>query len=135
MVTCNSFIHLGVLAKTAMTSPPHCSRRVVAPSEGRQLVHVLFCLNVGRGWLAEVIDRYGRACLFTGHSHTIYYTSYAPCGVTVSTSAFLACHQCYCAGSSLAWDLNLRALVCGIFCSSSPGVFSGYSGFLPFSIG
>ena len=23
-------------------------------------------------------------------------------GVTVSTSAFLACHQCYCAGSSLA---------------------------------
>ena len=35
-------------------------------------------------------------------------------GVTVSTSAFLACHQCYCAGSSLAWGLNLRALVCGI---------------------
>ena len=30
-------------------------------------------------------------------------------GVTVSTSAFLACHQCYCAGSSLAWGLNLRA--------------------------
>ena len=27
-------------------------------------------------------------------------------GVTVSTSAFLACHQCYCAGSSLAWGLN-----------------------------
>ena len=36
-------------------------------------------------------------------------------GVTVSTSAFLACHQCYCAGSSLTWGLNLRALVCGIF--------------------
>ena len=36
-------------------------------------------------------------------------------GVTVSTSAFLACHQNYCAGSSLAWGLNLRALVCGIF--------------------
>ena len=36
-------------------------------------------------------------------------------GVTVSTSAFLACHQCYCAGSSLAWGLNLRAVVCGIF--------------------
>ena len=33
-------------------------------------------------------------------------------GVTVSTSA---CHQCYCAGSSLARVLNLRALVCGIF--------------------
>ena len=30
-------------------------------------------------------------------------------GVTVSVSAFLACHQCYCAGSSLAWGLNLRA--------------------------
>ena len=36
-------------------------------------------------------------------------------GVTVSTSAFLACHQCCCAGSSFAWGLNLRALVCGIF--------------------
>ena len=35
--------------------------------------------------------------------------------VKVSKSAFLACHQCYSAGSSLAWDLNLRALVCGIF--------------------
>ena len=52
-------------------------------------------------------------------------------GVTVSMSAFLACHQCYCVGSSLAWGLNLRAVVCGIFWSSSPGVFSGYSGFLP----
>ena len=31
--------------------------------------------------------------------------------VTVSTSAFLACHQCYSAGLSLAWGLNLRALV------------------------
>ena len=36
-------------------------------------------------------------------------------GVTVSTSAFLACHQCYCADSSLAWGFNLRASVCGIF--------------------
>ena len=36
-------------------------------------------------------------------------------GVTVSMSASLACHQCYCAGSSLAWGLNLRAVVCGIF--------------------
>ena len=26
--------------------------------------------------------------------------------VTVSMSAFLACHQCYCAGSSLAWGLS-----------------------------
>ena len=37
------------------------------------------------------------------------------CGVTVSASAFLACNQCYCSGSSLAWGLNLRAVVCGIF--------------------
>ena len=36
-------------------------------------------------------------------------------GVTVSMSTFLACHQCYCAGSSLAWGLNLRAVVHGIF--------------------
>ena len=56
-------------------------------------------------------------------------------GVTVCMSAFLACHQCYCAGSSLAWGLNLRAVACGIFWSSSPGVFSGYSGFLPSFIG
>ena len=52
-------------------------------------------------------------------------------GVTVSMSAFLACHECYCTSSSLAWGLNLRAVVCGIFWSSSPGVFSGYSDFLP----
>ena len=32
-------------------------------------------------------------------------------GVTVSMSAFLACHQCYCTGSSLAWGLNLRTVV------------------------
>ena len=56
-------------------------------------------------------------------------------GVTVSMSAFLTCHQCYCAGSSLAWGLNIRAVVCGIFLSLSPGVFSGYSGFLPSFIG
>ena len=36
-------------------------------------------------------------------------------GVMVSMSAFLACHQCYCAGSSLAWGLNFWAVVCGIF--------------------
>ena len=36
-------------------------------------------------------------------------------GVTVSMSDFLACHQCYRTGSSLAWGLNLRAVVCGIF--------------------
>ena len=31
--------------------------------------------------------------------------------VTVSMSAVLACHLCYCAGSSFAWGLNLRAVV------------------------
>ena len=36
-------------------------------------------------------------------------------GVMASTSAFLAYHQCYCVGLSLAWGLNLQALVCGIF--------------------
>ena len=36
-------------------------------------------------------------------------------GVTVSMSAFLACHQCYCVGLSLVWGLNLQAVVCGIF--------------------
>ena len=39
----------------------------------------------------------------------------AICGVMVSVSAFLARHKCYCVGSSLAWGLSLRALVCGIF--------------------
>ena len=36
-------------------------------------------------------------------------------GVTVNTSAFLACYQCYCAGSSLTLGLNLRTVVCGVF--------------------
>ena len=49
----------------------------------------------------------------------------------VSMSTFLPCHQCYCTGLSLAWGLNLQAAVCGIFLSLSPGVFSGYSSFLP----
>ena len=34
--------------------------------------------------------------------------------VTVSMSPFLACHRYYCAGSSLAWGLNLRPVVRGI---------------------
>ena len=34
-------------------------------------------------------------------------------GVTVSKSAFLACNQWYCAGSSLAWGLNVWAVACG----------------------
>ena len=63
-----------------------------------------------------------------------FYSCYifgATRGVMVSMSTFLPCHQCYCAGLSLAWGLNLQAVVCGIFWSSLPGVFSGHSGFLP----
>ena len=72
---------------------------------------------------------------FTAYQYASWRQIKATRGVTVSMSAFLACHQCYCAGSSLAWGLNLRAVVCGIFWSSLPGVFSGYSGFLPSFIG
>ena len=46
-------------------------------------------------------------------------------GIIISTSVFLACHQCLSAGSSLGWDLNFQALVCGIsearFQRFSPG--------------
>ena len=45
----------------------------------------------------------------------LVYLMFQQSGITVSMSAFLACHQCYCAGSSLAWGLNLRAVVRGIF--------------------
>ena len=45
-------------------------------------------------------------------------------GVTVSTSAFLACQQCYCAGSSLAWGLNLRGGVCVAFSEARRQGFS-----------
>ena len=77
-------------------------------------------------------------CFLPANSHDVLHTCSeqgATRGVTVSVSAFLACHQCYCAGSSLAWGLNLGAVVCGIFWSLLPGVFSGYSGFLPSFIG
>ena len=67
----------------------------------------------------------------TSVKFTKYHRDSLTCGVMVSMFAVLACHQCYCAGSSLIWGLNLWALVCGIFWSSSAGVFSGYSGFLP----
>ena len=48
---------------------------------------------------------------FTRYALSRLCTNGATRGVTVSTSALLACHQCFCAGSSLAWGLNLRALV------------------------
>ena len=46
---------------------------------------------------------------FTAWFPTTDVVAGATRGVTVSMSAFLTCHQCYCAGSSLAWGLNLRA--------------------------
>ena len=51
----------------------------------------------------------------TGWPGVSILTPVATRGVTVSMSAFLACHQFYCTGSSLAWGLNLRAVVCDIF--------------------
>ena len=55
-------------------------------------------------------------CLRNGLKHVANDVDlWATRGVIVSMSAFLACHQSYCAGSSLAWSLNLRAVVCGIF--------------------
>ena len=58
--------------------------------------------------------RYSVCCLDVSRRETVTYI-WATRGVTVSMSAFLACHQCCCAGSSLAWGLKLRAVVCGIF--------------------
>ena len=101
----------------------------------RARVFVCDCVCVWRGGregLSVWVCMRGRerVCV-TSDQATVCVRGAATCGVTVCMSAFLPCHQCYCAGSSLAWGLNLRAVVCGIFWSSSPGVFSGYSGFLP----
>ena len=122
-----------------------CTVRYNALSQPRihvKQVYEAFCLKIEQLWQHNHSQWLITCTLFSTLDTTIAHTI-TPCdcgcgatrGVTVSTSAFLACHQCYCAGSSLAWGLNLRALVCGIFCSSSPGVFSGYSGFLPSFIG
>ena len=48
--------------------------------------------------------------------------------LTVSTSVFLACHQCYCAGLSFAWGLNLLAFSEARRQGFSPGtpVFSSF---------
>ena len=57
------------------------------------------------------------ACVYRRSSADVAMLVRATRVVTVSTSAFPACHQCYCAGSSLGWGLNLWALECGIFWS------------------
>ena len=67
------------------------------------------------GPLAHTGDQFGRESGHNTHSRKSWIRHGATRGVMVSISAFLACHQCYCAGSSLAWGLNLRAVVCGIF--------------------
>ena len=55
----------------------------------------------------------------------------ATSGVTVSTSAFLACHQCYCAGLSLAWGLisevRRQGFSPGTPVSSPPSSVYGFS--------
>ena len=74
-------------------------------------------------WFVLIVKPIGMSlliCTLAGQADTVLCMGLllflgAMRGVMVSTSAFLACHQCYCAGSSLAWGLNLRALVCGIF--------------------
>ena len=65
--------------------------------------HLILCVGRGEGGRKRQEECWWERCVG------------ATRGVTVSMSAFLACHQCYCAGSSLAWGLNLGAAVCGIF--------------------
>ena len=55
------------------------------------------------------------SCFQTSNRVQGHFLKDMTCGVTVSMSVFLACHQCYCAGSSLVWGLNLRAVICGTF--------------------
>ena len=55
------------------------------------------------------------AQMYSAETEQVGKITRATRGVTVSMSAFLACHQCYYAGSSLVWGLNLWAVVCGIF--------------------
>ena len=92
----------------------------------------VFCLNTNK-LLVYLMCGLKTFCWFNMHVWVCVCASGMMHGATVSTSAFLACHQCYCA--SLTWDLNLQALVCSIFWSLFPGVFSRYSSFLPSSIG
>ena len=83
----------------------------VVSEKGTLLSEVYTCyLNVPKTATTEAIEGY-RYCPEAVRNES----SGATRGVTVSVSAFLACHPCYCAGSSLAWGLNLRAVVCGIF--------------------
>ena len=108
-------------------SPKMVNPRDIAGERRRRRFHLSrgHCTH----WSHTPSNPCSRGILFSSFDHG------ATRDVTVSTPAFLACHQRYCAGSSLAWGLNFRALVCGIFGSSSPGVFSECFCFLPSFIG
>ena len=56
-------------------------------------------------WIVSSFGIVSKGCTFLFLSLEWHHR--ATRGATVSMSAFLACHQCYCAGSSLAWGLNL----------------------------
>ena len=69
----------------------------------------------------------------TALDHIICLKLEATRGVMVSTSAFIACHQCYSAGPSLGWDLKFSGLSLWHILKLVRGFFSGHSGFLPSS--
>ena len=95
-------------------------------SQGRYLIHIF----IEKNWKSRT------ECVRIMHHSFFAFLCFGVMRcVTGCTSAFLACHECYCAALSLAWSLNLRALVYNIFWSLLPGVFSWYSGFLPSFIG
>ena len=88
-----------------------CHKTVDCPCLSENWRHVCACRKT-----VGVSLRNARLDIFLSQDYTCVCTCHmASRGVTVSTSAFLACHQCYCAGSSLTWGLDLRALVFGIF--------------------
>ena len=72
----------------------------------------MYCRE-GMGVLAVRLERSKFSAALQESGGVMYVCMYvcmyrATRGVTVSMSAFLACHQCYCAGSSLGWGLNLN---------------------------
>ena len=76
---------------------------------------LFFFLGERLGCYVHVFNPCSSFSLFSLNSRRRRTEQYATRGVMVSTSAFLACHQCKSAGSSLAWGLNFRTLVYGIF--------------------
>ena len=94
----------------AISMPPFNTAPVTRCPEGGLLVLLLLsCFKAMEVVNGVLIKHY---CRNEGSHNALCRVTH---GVTVSMSAFLACHQCYCTGSSLAWALNLQVLVCGIF--------------------